>query len=128
MVEKLADDVKSGKLRLKKKFGKITYHDPCHLGRLGGVFDAPRLILSNAGELVEMRHNRFESQCCGAGGGVRAAYPKVAEKIAKKRIQEAKDSGAGLLVTACPFCEGMLKSVGGIDVKDIAEIVEECRA
>lgn len=125
--EKIARDVLAGRLKLKRKYGKITYHDPCHLGRLGGIFDSPREILLKTGTLVEMKHNRFESLCCGSGGGVRAAYPEIAKKIAKKRIKEAQDIGAEVLVTACPLCEGMLKSVGEIPVKDIIEIINDCR-
>ncbi len=86
---------------------KVTYHDPCHLGRHCGVFDAPRnLIKSVEGiELVEMDRNRDDSWCCGAGGGVKVAFPQFAANTAKKRNIEARKTGADAIVSSCPFCE-----------------------
>lgn len=86
---------------------KVTYHDPCHLGRSQGIFDEPREILRAIPgvELVEMENIRADSRCCGAGGGVRGNYPAMADKIAEKRINEAVATGADTLVTMCPFCQ-----------------------
>jgi heterodisulfide reductase subunit D len=85
---------------------EVTYHDPCHLGRHCGVYDSPReLIESMPGvRLREMARNRGNAWCCGAGGGVRSAFPEWALQSSKTRIEEAKDTGSGVLVTACPFC------------------------
>lgn len=97
-----------GRLKPKKTISrKITYHDPCHLGRSQRIFDEPREILAAIPglELVEMEHIREDSLCCGAGGGVRGNYPSMANSIAEKRINEAVATGADTLVTMCPFCQ-----------------------
>ncbi len=83
---------------------KVTYHDPCHLGRHSGEYLAPRDVLKCTGDLVEMDKNRDKSRCCGAGGGVKSAYPELSIKMAQKRIEDAEDSAAELLVTSCSFC------------------------
>jgi heterodisulfide reductase subunit D len=84
----------------------VTYHDPCHLGRHGKVFDAPREILKNIPgiKLIEMNRIRTKSRCCGAGGGFKIAFNEVAENIAVDRVQEAQGTGAEMIVTPCPFC------------------------
>jgi Fe-S oxidoreductase len=88
---------------------KVTYHDPCDLGRSLGVFEEPREILSKLGtELVEMKGNRDLSNCCGGGGGMLVSDIAVSDRIAEKRVKEAVDTGAELLVTACPTCEQVL--------------------
>jgi len=110
--------------------GKATYHDPCHLGRHTGVYEEPRNLIKATGlELVEMTHNRNESFCCGAGGGVRAQFRDLSLKIGGMRIMEAFETGADYLVSACPFCKMHLchsKRVAGIEkpeVLDISEII-----
>jgi heterodisulfide reductase subunit D len=113
-VEFVAELVAEGKLPFKKKAGKkklVTYHDPCHLGRYSEIFDAPRQILEALPgiELREMERIREWSWCCGAGGGVRTAFPDYATWVASKRLDEADETGAELLVTACPFCEQNLE-------------------
>lgn len=145
-IEKL---IKEGKLQLTKPTGctptstlarreattgstptTVTYHDPCHLGRHAGVFDAPRNVLKAIPglKLVEMKRIRKEARCCGAGGGVKSAFNDLAEDIAVARIKEAKESGAELMATACPFCIVNLNAGAkraGIDMKtvDILELV-----
>jgi Fe-S oxidoreductase len=110
---------------------KVTYHDPCHLGRrgepyrewkgedklkrpsefkmtgTGGVYDAPRDIIRRLPgvELVEMERIREYSWCCGAGGGVMEAYPEFNSWSANERVDEALATGARAIVTACPWCE-----------------------
>ncbi len=123
MLAKLAEELTSGKIKVKPTGKKMTYHDPCHLGRLHGVFDAPRVIISKIGVLIEMPNNRYDSFCCGAGGGVRAGYSELSHDIGKIRVEEAKATGAEILVTACPFCERQFQEIGGIEVKDIIELV-----
>ena len=108
---------------------KITYHDPCHLGRHCGVYEAPRKLLARVpgAEFREMPHTKDTSLCCGGGGGVRSAYPDLSEKIAARRVEEA--SFADVLVTTCPFCVNNLR-VGGkscgsdVQVMDLVELLE----
>ena len=86
----------------------VTYHDPCHAGRAQGLFREPRAIMAAIPglRLIEMPHHGPDSRCCGAGGGVKANYPELAASIARDRVQEAMSTGADVLVTMCPFCQG----------------------
>lgn len=116
-------------LKLKPLNGKVvTYHDPCHLGRHAGVYEAPRKILKSIPgiDFREMEFNRGQSHCCGGGGGVRSAYPKESKDIADTRMEEA--SFADMIVTACPFCVSNLNLGKGdrdIRVADLTELVDE---
>jgi len=129
--------IKKGRLQPKKSVPmRVTYHDPCHLGRRGeiykggwtgddklerpvrfkqtgslGIFEPPRDIIRSVPgvDFVEMERIREWSWCCGAGGGVYEAFPEFAEWTAADRLQEAKDTGAEALVTACPWCERLFK-------------------
>ena len=129
--------IKDEKLKFTKKVPmKVTYHDPCHLGRhLGenGVYDPPRDVLKSMPgiELVEMERNRENAWCCGAGAGVSQANPELALWTANERLKEAKATGAAALVTACPWCERNFKDAAkeygeNIEIYDIAEIA--CKA
>jgi Fe-S oxidoreductase len=84
----------------------ITYHDPCHLGRHMNLYDIPREVITKIPgiKLIEMKRNRKNAWCCGAGGGVKSQFPELAVKISKERIREAIDSSAKILTTSCPFC------------------------
>jgi heterodisulfide reductase subunit D len=126
----LADAFKEKKLK-SKNTGKIkvSYHDPCHLGRGLGIYDAPREVLSSLDgvELVEMERNREDSFCCGAGA-VGNYFPGFPEENAMKRIKEFKETGADLLITCCPSCQEIFQKVLGEEkgqVKDLAEFVNE---
>ena len=110
------------KLDFNKKDLKVTYHDSCHLGRHCNVFDEPRNVISNVGNLIEMQNNRENSLCCGAGGGVKSAYPEIASQMADSRISQAIETGADLLVTPCPFCKLNLKD-RGLNVLDLTEFL-----
>ncbi len=123
IAQEIASLVRDGKLKLKRSSEKMTYHDPCHLGRLGGVFDEPRDIVKAVADLVEMPNSRYESRCCGAGAGLQSAFPKLSRELASKRIAEAKATGATTLVTSCPFCETQLRTVPGIKVMDLMELL-----
>ncbi|MEM0343022.1 MAG: (Fe-S)-binding protein [Thermoplasmata archaeon] len=115
--------IEDGRLRVRRSGEKVTYHDPCHLGRLGGIFDEPRVIVKAVAELVEMPNNRYESRCCGAGAGLQSAFPKLSRELAARRVAEAKATGAAAIVTACPFCETQLRTVPGIRVIDLMELL-----
>jgi len=121
--QEIAKLIEDGKLNIRKSTERMTYHDPCHLGRLGGVFEEPREIVRAAATLVEMPNNRYESRCCGAGAGLQSAFPKLSRELASKRVAEAKATGATTLVTSCPFCETQLRTVPGIKVLDLLELL-----
>lgn len=112
-----------GKLQLDREEVKVTYHDPCHLGRHLEEYESPRRVLERRGELVEMDKNREEARCCGSGGGVKSAYPELSQSMAERRVEEARKTGAELLVTCCPFCVLNLESVGKIKVRDLVEFL-----
>ncbi len=83
----------------------VTYHDPCDLGRHCGIYEAPREIIQRfAPNFVEMRHNRANALCCGAGGGVRGAFPKNSIGMARRRLEEAEEAGAEIVLTECNSC------------------------
>ncbi|HEX3014732.1 MAG TPA: (Fe-S)-binding protein [Methanobacterium sp.] len=117
--------IKEGKIEPPFLDKTVTYHDPCHLGRHLEEYDAPREVLNKMTNLVEMERNKEKSRCCGAGGGVRAAFPEITEDIAKMRIKDAEDVKAEILVTSCPFCILNLRSVSKDDNKilDLSEIM-----
>ena len=102
-IQKLVQD---DKLKFRRLDAIVTYHDPCHLSRHSGVYEAPRQILSSIPgiELVEMEWNRKFAKCCGAGGGFRAGREEDAIAVAANRVREAEATGASILTTACPFC------------------------
>ncbi len=107
----MAELVSDGRLRFPDRTIKVTYHDPCHLGRHSEVYDEPRrVLLSVPGlELVEMRNSREMSRCCGGGAGVKTAYPEVSMKAARRRLLEAETTGAEAVITTCPFCVQTLR-------------------
>lgn len=124
-VEKIKTMLKEGTLKVENTGKKITYHDPCHLGRLGELFEPPRELIEQLGELVEMKNNRYDSLCCGAGGGVKAAFPELAAEMAENRISQAEETGADVLTTVCPFCELHLNSIGKMEVRNLIELLYE---
>ena len=118
---------------LKSKTGlravKVSYHDPCYLGRGLQIYEAPREVLSmlEGVELVEMSRNRRNSFCCGARGGD-SYFKEFTKAIALERIKEFNETGADFLITGCPNCRKIFKSVVGEKahiIKDIAEFVDE---
>jgi heterodisulfide reductase subunit D len=133
IVELLADLYNKGKIKFKELPPEtVTYHDPCHMGRYLGVYDAPRAILNaiKGIRLVEMERIKDQAWCCGAGGGVRAAFPDLSLWTAKQRIEEAIDTGATTIVSSCPFCatnlEWAIKEMGvRMKYQDITQIAEK---
>jgi len=126
--------VGAGKIKLEvtKDDYKVTFHDPCYLGRHNKVFDAPREALKSTGALtIEMPRNSAKSFCCGAGG---AQFWKEeepgSERVSNARFREAKETGANTVAVSCPFCLTMLTDASKTDnstiqVKDVAELVAE---
>jgi Fe-S oxidoreductase len=116
-------------LDLRPLKGKVTYHDPCHLGRHCGVYDQPRQVIGKVPgiDFQEMSRSRETARCCGGGGGVRSAYPEMSARIAAKRVDEA--AFADYLVTACPFCVNNLnlgkeRQGAKLEVLDLTELVD----
>jgi Fe-S oxidoreductase len=155
--------IKEGRIKFSKEIPmRVTYHDPCHLGRQGepyvpwegvekkikeqivvyeprkpryngalGIYDPPRDILKSIPgvELVEMERIREYAWCCGAGGGVREAYPDFSQWTATERIEEAKSTGAEAIVSACGWCErnfidAIDASGDKMEVFDITQLVQ----
>ena len=84
---------------------KVTYHDPCDLGRHCEIFDEPRETISKiAPNFVELPNSRMDSLCCGAGGGVRGAYAKNSIAMARRRLEEVEEIGAEIVLTECNSC------------------------
>jgi Fe-S oxidoreductase len=106
----LEDLIREGRLKIEGVDVKVTYHDPCHLGRHMDEYQAPRNVLKKTAHIVEMSRNRELARCCGAGSGVKSAFPEISQEIAKMRVEDAKKTGCKLLVTCCPFCILNLKS------------------
>lgn len=121
LLNKLIDE---GKLKFNKKNLNVTYHDSCHLGRHCHVFNEPREVINSLANLIEMKNIKDDSLCCGAGGGVKSAYPRIASKLADARIIQAKDTGCETLITSCPFCKLNLKD-HGLEVLDLTEFLLE---
>lgn len=121
--------IETGKLKVKKINKKVTYHDPCHLGRGSGIYEEPRNILKTLGfEIIEMKFNRENAWCCGGGGGLRPNYPELSEEISRDRIKQAEETEAESLITCCPMCYCCLKEINGkskIDVKELSSAINE---
>ena len=118
----LNDLISDGKLDLSKKNLDVTYHDSCHLGRHCNVFDEPRNVIKSVANLIEMDNIRENSLCCGAGGGVKSAYPEIANQMASSRLEQAKQTGCETLVTPCPFCKLNLEN-DDVEVLDLTEFL-----
>jgi len=129
------DLIDSNKLKITGGFykgKKITYHDPCYLGRANGIYEAPRdLIKKLDAELVEMKSCKSRSLCCGAGGAQMFKEPEKGNlDINIKRSDEAIDTNSKIVAVSCPFCntmmnDGMRTKQKEIDVLDIAQMIEK---
>ncbi len=129
--EFLADIIDKGQLKLTRmsEGDRFAYHDPCYLGRYGGVFEEPRKVLESIPgvKLSEMDDTRTNALCCGGGGGGMFVESEGL-RPSHRRVAQAKDSGAEVMATACPFCvlnfEDGARTVGSdLKVRDVAEIV-----
>ena len=114
--------INEGRLDVSKTDLDVTYHDSCHLGRHCDEFDEPREVIRSVANLIEMENVRENSLCCGAGGGVKSAYPQIASQMGKSRIEQAKETGCETLVTPCPFCKLNLEN-DDLEVLDLTEFL-----
>ena len=132
----IAREIKAGTIRLKavEDIGLIyTYHDPCYLGRHNKLYDIPRDVIDTIPGLqrIEMARCKDRSFCCG-GGGLMLFYEPVEEtRMGKLRVEMAAESGANVIVTACPFCMVQLEDAvktsgleGEMEVIDLVELIE----
>ena len=133
----IVEQIQNGSLKFDSdlfKKSKITYHDPCYLGRANGIYDAPREILKAIpSTMTEMKRNRNFALCCGAGGGQMFKEAEKGDKeVFIERIEDVIETGADIVATACPFCMTMMTD--GIKYKnkeeqmknyDLAELVAQ---
>ena len=129
--------ISEGKIKFKGDLGKkVTYHDPCDLGRAFKIFEEPRDILKAIPglEYVEMARNRLQARCCGGGGGVSAISPDTTTQMAEERVRDALAVGAEIIVSGCSACKDQLRKGakaipkqerGKIKIMDITEIVAQ---
>jgi heterodisulfide reductase subunit D len=122
--------IREGAIRLRGMDLTVAYHDPCDLGRNGGIFEAPRQILKSIPgvTLVELENNRAKSVCCGGGGNVEMVDPALSGAVAQKKIEEIQRSGAKTVVTSCQQCVRTIKGRArrqkiDLEVLDINELV-----
>jgi Fe-S oxidoreductase len=137
--EFLAERLDQLKPLLKREVkAKVTYHDPCYLGRANKIYDAPRALIQAipGAELVEMAHNHSLSLCCGGGGGGMwldgFTWEKAHTRLSEWRVREAVASGAAVLAVACPYetprfedAVKTIKEAAQLKVKDIVELLAE---
>ncbi|HEX6484824.1 MAG TPA: (Fe-S)-binding protein [Ktedonobacteraceae bacterium] len=111
---------------------KLTYHDPCYIGRYNDIYDEPRQVLNvlNSNGITEMHRNRNKSFCCGGGGGRAWMEERIGKRVNQARVNEALNTEAEVLAAACPFCITMFDDgVKGVEaeeklqIEDISEIV-----
>ncbi len=133
--EFLAGLITSGKIKPQKNVEeRVTYHDACYLGRHNAIYDAPRNVVSavSNGDIVEMERSREKGLCCGAGGGMMWTDEEADKRVNVVRFGDVERSQAGVVSTACPFCNIMLDDArkmkgkeDSVEVKDLAELVAE---
>ncbi len=127
----LLEDIIGGrKLQFRPLEEKVTYHDPCDLGRTSGIYDAPRNVIGAIPGVtfVEMKDNREYSLCCGGGGDVEMADADLTAAVARRRIEQAKATEAKVLLSACQQCKRTLAIAARrekvrVRVMDVAELV-----
>ena len=129
-VEYLSELIDSGRIKPGKLENKITYHDPCYLGRYNGITEEPRSILESIGgvELMEMEHNRNYTLCCGGGGGGIWTENKEARVVTRRRLSEVQEVNVNVMATACPYCIRMFEDEAkllnmDIQIVDVVEVL-----
>jgi len=129
LIELIAYALNKGQLKVKKEKIKVSYHDPCHLSRGLGIREEPREVLAMLGlNLIEMKRNGDNTYCCGTNEqAVGSAFVDFSRWIAEERLKEFRETGAELLITACPYCkEAFLRVLPPEErerVKDLIELV-----
>jgi heterodisulfide reductase subunit D len=130
--EYIQDELDKNRSMLKPLNLNITYHDPCTLGRGSGLYDPPRKTIKTIPgiNIKEMSNIRENQVCCGAGGGVGAAYPSLALNMAKSRLQQAEETGAEALISSCAGCKTNFiaakdNTKSKMKILDIAELIDE---
>jgi len=135
ITEYLFELIRDGRLEFTKDYAKkVTYHDPCYLGRHNGIYDEPRKVLQQISglELTEMEESREDSFCCGGGGGRIWMDTPKGERFSDLRLEQAAKTGAEVMVTSCPYCivnfeDSLLsrKDSETLVIKDLTEIIQE---
>jgi Fe-S oxidoreductase len=132
LINELIKDSKIGVSGGSFKGKKITFHDPCYLGRANNIYDAPREIIKKLdSELVEMKSCKSKSLCCGAGGAQMFKEPEKGNKdINIKRSEEALETKSEIIAVGCPFCntmmsDGMKSIEKDVSVLDVAQMIEK---
>jgi heterodisulfide reductase subunit D len=133
VTEFLAKKFPHGEFPRSKQLDRVvTFHDSCHLGRHMGIYDPPRKVLNAIPgiTLVEMIRNKANAWCCGAGGGVKAAFKEFAQWTAAERVKDIESTNATEVVTTCPFCklslgESLKEMRKPIKVTDLMEVLNE---
>jgi len=133
--ELLDELIRSGRLRVsRERDERITYHDPCYLGRYNDVYDPPRRVLRSVcrSEMLEMHLCRSKGFCCGGGGGRVWLEENEGRRVNQLRVEQAMEVNPDILASACPFCLTMFEDgVKGKEVtdkiktRDIAELLAE---
>jgi len=133
-IKKLIDE---GRLTINEetlKGKRLTFHDPCYLGRGNGVYESPRDLIKKLGvNLTEMKRNKNKALCCGAGGGQMFKEPEKGDKdVNILRTEEALETNPQIIATGCPYCNTMMtdgikykEKEDQVIVKDIAELIAE---
>ena len=124
--EYLLELVNEGRLEISKEYPKkVTYHDPCFLGRHNGIYDEPRDVLKKIPglELIEMAESRENSLCCGMGGGRIWIDTQMSDRFSNLRVKDAIELGAEVLVTSCPYCiDALEESRSGLNYEDVIQV------
>jgi heterodisulfide reductase subunit D len=126
--------VEGGRIKLNPVDAKITYHDPCDLGRNSGIFEEPRQVIKSIPgvDFLELPMQKLQANCCGGGGNLESLNPELAAKIAECKTDEIYSTGADIVVSTCQQCERTIstalrkkKSESGTKVKvvDLSELV-----
>jgi heterodisulfide reductase subunit D len=131
LAELVADEGRRLELTEPRRTGVVTYHDPCDLGRKSGIFDAPREVLRRVPgyTFVEMQQSREHALCCGGGGNLETFEAELVQDVAARRVAQAAEVGANVLVSACPQCVRTLSKAARaqrlrIRVLDLTQFVE----
>ncbi|MFW9949767.1 MAG: (Fe-S)-binding protein [Candidatus Thorarchaeota archaeon] len=129
LVKELLDEEK---IKFNSEYNKtVTYHDPCHLGRHMNLYEIPREVYKKIPgiKFMEMKRNRENAWCCGAGGGVKIGFPEWSVEISKERLDEAMLTEASVISSVCPFCRTNLSDANKkfnmhFEVMDLMEIID----